>query len=149
VSAAEISTKQGGIGESETRKTSCQLSAGSGQSLSGCDVGASAIPHIPVEEPTGNDDETPSHGGSANEGGKRLTDEQVRTLTNFVTGEPESEEPETPQQKRLATQRARVEEHRGLLIQIGEHLDDDDRRFDIKEGGRTHKVAAREFMMEK
>ncbi len=85
----------------------------------------------------------------ANEGGKRLTDEQVSILTNFVTQEPEGEVELTAQQKRLAKQRERVEEHRNLLIQFGDELDKDERRFPIEEGGRTHKVAAREFMMRK
>jgi hypothetical protein len=85
--------------------------------------------------------------GAASEGGKRFTDEEISILTNFIMQKPANDEPETPQQKRLATQRARVEEHRGLLIQFGEHLDDDDRCFSIKEGGRTHKVASREFLM--
>jgi hypothetical protein len=85
--------------------------------------------------------------GAAFEGGKRFTDEEISILTNFIMQKPANDEPETPQQKRLATQRARVEEHRGLLIQFGEHLDDDDRCFSIKEGGRTHKVASREFLM--
>jgi hypothetical protein len=85
--------------------------------------------------------------GAASEGGKRFTDEEISILTNFIMQKPANDEPETPQQKRLATQRARVDEHRGLLIQFGEHLDDDDRCFSIKEGGRTHKVASREFLM--
>ena len=77
-----------------------------------------------------------------------LTDEQVRILTKFVTGVPEGEAEDTAQAKRLAKQRERVGEHRGLLIQFGEQLENSDPRFSIKEGGRTYKVAAREYLME-
>ncbi|HVP55410.1 MAG TPA: terminase [Candidatus Eisenbacteria bacterium] len=87
--------------------------------------------------------------GAFLEGGTRLTDEEVSILTNFITQAPEDEVELTAQQKRLAKQRARVEAHRNLLIQFGHELDNDERRFDIEEGGRTHKVAAREFMMRK
>jgi hypothetical protein len=102
------------------------------------------FPHIPKSgicgPPTGKCE-------PLNEGGTRLTDEQVSILTKFVTETPEDEVENTAQAKRLAKQRERVAEHRGLLIQFGEQLENSNPQFSIKEGGRTHKVAAREFLM--
>ncbi|HVO80958.1 MAG TPA: hypothetical protein VMT28_09510 [Terriglobales bacterium] len=99
------------------------------------------------------EDETGQFGqevsGASLEGGTRLTDEQVRILTAFIAQGPEEKVELTAREKRLAKQRERVRAHAELLIQFGEHLDDDDRRFDIEEGGRKYKVAAREFMMRK
>ena len=78
-----------------------------------------------------------------------LTEEQRRILTDFITETPESEEPETPQQKRLARHREKVEAHRNLLIQMGRELENTKQEWDLREGGHSHKVAALEFMMSK
>ena len=94
-------------------------------------------------------DDNSEAGGGAGTVRQKLTDEEISILTKFITEEPEGEVEVTAQQKRLAKQRARVEEHRNLLIKFGHELDKDERRFDIEEGGRKHQVAAREFMMRK
>jgi hypothetical protein len=86
--------------------------------------------------------------GTAIKEATQLSEEQIRILTKFVTEVPEGEVENTAQQKRLAKQRERVAVHRGLLIQFGEQLENSNPQFSIKEGGRTHKVAAREFLME-
>jgi len=83
------------------------------------------------------------------DGPPELTEEQRRILTDFITETPESEEPETAQQKRLAKQRAKVEVHRDLLIQIGEQLRSTRLEWSLKEGGQSHQVAALEYMMSK
>ena len=105
-----------------------------------------------VEERTGESEvQTTSDQSSVVSGqsgsGPSLTDEQVSILTKFATQEPEGEVELTAREKKLAKQRARVEEHLELLIQFGEHLDSVDRRWSLKEGGRTHKVAPREYLM--
>jgi hypothetical protein len=86
--------------------------------------------------------------GTAIEGATRLSEEEIRILTKFVTEVPKSEVENTAQAKRLAKQRKRVAVHRGLLIQFGEQLENSDPQFSIEEGRRKYKVAAREYLME-
>jgi hypothetical protein len=87
--------------------------------------------------------------GTAIEGATKLSEKEIRILTKFVTEVPKREVENTAQAKRLAKQRKRVQKHRDLLIQIGEQLENSYPNFQVKEGGRTYEVAAREFLMEK
>ena len=76
-----------------------------------------------------------------------LTEEKVSELTAFILQEPEGEVALTARQKKLAEEREKVKDQIELLCQMGRLLDYPEPRFSIKEGGRTHKVSAREFLM--
>src|SRR5271169_947658 len=149
VSSQLVSTVDRGVAD---------LPDAAGPEMCGTPVGLES-PHIPksgICGPRANPALPPNEGGRTGhpavpfQSAERpsLTDEQVSILTKFVTETPEGAVEPTAREKKLAKQREQVEKHLELLIQFGEQLDIDDRRFNIKEGGRTHKVAAREYLME-
>ena len=81
------------------------------------------------------------------ETGKPLTAGEIRELTTFVEEPPKEKAPATAREIKLAKERKKVEKHIQLLTRWGELLDDPYPCFSVKEGGKTHKVAAREYVM--
>jgi hypothetical protein len=85
-------------------------------------------------------------GGPA-EGACSPTDEEIERLSAFIKQEPEGPAELTAREKKLAAEREKVKDQIAVLREMGELLDNPEPRFTIREGGRSHKVRAREFLM--
>jgi Terminase RNaseH-like domain len=75
------------------------------------------------------------------------SEEQIKRLIAFILQEREAEEAQTAREKRLAKRREKIEDQLDFLSHWGRLLDSTNRNCPIVGGGRTYRVAAREFLM--
>jgi hypothetical protein len=92
-------------------------------------------------------DEQSPEGEDEEDAAPELTDEKAEEIRAFILQDPESEVPNTAQEKRLAAKRAKIEDQLGLIHQIGALIDNPAKKFKLVEEGKTYKVSVRVLMM--
>jgi Terminase RNaseH-like domain len=114
--------------------------------MSGRPVGTES-PHIPEAGICGPLTASQDEGDDGTGAEREPSDEEIKELIDFISQETEAEAPQTAREKRLAKRREKIEDQLAFLSRWGKLLDSTKRNCPIVEGGRTYRVAPREFLM--